>query len=241
MLDDRDTQAVDRQELECFQWAQEQEAVLAAKHKCACASPPRDRLTKKRQSTKARSQPGTSGVAVGEVPRVVQLVFPPARPAPQPLSPSPPHPSSLNLVFASRIMPVSRQTGSVRDPESLVQLAEVAGRQTGLGMGNAARFAVPAPSAIKDPQEDTSPLSMPPANCPALVPRTLRGSWSCFTVPTLSWIIVPGLVKIIAGWRYFRSSSGKLPPVLIVPATVPTRLGVFPFVGTFGIIITWSS
>ncbi|KAJ3805100.1 hypothetical protein F5876DRAFT_82171 [Lentinula aff. lateritia] len=134
MLDNQDTRAVDRRELECFQRAQE------------------DGSMKKRRLTKTRSQP-----------------------APPPLSPSPPHLSSMHSVLAPRITPVSRQTGSVRDPEPLVQLAEVAGRQTGFGTGNAARFAVPVPLDIKGPQEDTdtSPLSMPPANRPALVPRIL--------------------------------------------------------------------
>ncbi|KAJ3848596.1 hypothetical protein EV368DRAFT_68131 [Lentinula lateritia] len=101
-----DIRAADRQELERFQWAQEQEAVLAAKQM-------------------GRQRP------------------------------------DLNLVpprfLLGRIMPVSRQTSSVRDPEPLVQLAEVAGRQTGFGTGNAAHFGVPAPSAIKGPQEGTSP------------------------------------------------------------------------------------
>ncbi|KAJ3849328.1 hypothetical protein EV368DRAFT_85650 [Lentinula lateritia] len=129
MLDNQDTRAVNRRELERFQRAQE------------------DGSMKKRRLTKTRSQP-----------------------APPPLSPSPPHPSSMHSVLAPRIRPVSRQTGSVRDPEPLVQLAEVAGHQTSFGTGNAARFAVPVPSDIKGPQEDTdtSPLSMPTANRPAL-------------------------------------------------------------------------
>ncbi|KAJ3897856.1 hypothetical protein F5879DRAFT_995459 [Lentinula edodes] len=173
MLDDQDTWAVDRQELARFQRAQEQEAALAAKHKHAHTSPPRDRLTKKRQLARTRSQPGTSEVAAGEVPRVVRLVFPPARPAPPPLFPSPPHPSSFYSVPAPRVAPVSRQTGSVWDPEPLVQLAEVAGHQPGFATGSAAHFVVPTPLAIKGPQEAPSPLTMPPANCPALVPRVL--------------------------------------------------------------------
>ncbi|KAJ3846760.1 hypothetical protein EV368DRAFT_88562 [Lentinula lateritia] len=90
MLDDQDTQAVNRRELAHFQRAQEQEAALAAKRKHVHVSPPRDGSTKKRRSAKTRSQPGASEVAAGEVPRVVRLVFPPARPAPPPLFPSPP-------------------------------------------------------------------------------------------------------------------------------------------------------
>ncbi|KAJ3924901.1 MAG: hypothetical protein NXY57DRAFT_968802 [Lentinula lateritia] len=176
MLNDQDTQAVNRQELARFQRAQEQEAALAARRKCAHVSPPRDSLTKKRQSTKTRSQPGASEVAAGEVPWVVRLVFPPARPAPPPSFPSPPRPSSPDSVFAPRVAPVSCQTGSVRDPESLVQRAEVAGRQTSFATRSAAHLAVPTPSAIKGPQEvpkvPSSP-TMPPANRPALVPRAL--------------------------------------------------------------------
>ncbi|KAJ3806630.1 hypothetical protein F5876DRAFT_80491, partial [Lentinula aff. lateritia] len=172
MLDDQDTRAVNRQELERFQCAQEQEAALAAKRKRAHASPPRDGSTKKRRLMKTRSQPGTSEIATGEVPRVVRLVFPPARPAPPASSSSPPCPSSLNSVPAPKITLVSCQTSSVRDPEPLVQLAEVAGRQTGFEMGDAAHDAVPAPSAKKGPQEVTSLLPMPPAH-PALVPRIL--------------------------------------------------------------------
>ncbi|KAJ3804848.1 hypothetical protein F5876DRAFT_82525 [Lentinula aff. lateritia] len=173
MLDDQDTQAVDRRELAHFQRAQEQEAALAAKHKHAHASPPRDGLTKKRRSAKTRSQPGASDAAAGEVPRVVRLVFPPARPAPPPSFPSPPRPPSSDSVPATRVAPVSRQTGSVQDPEPLVQLADVAGRQTSFATGSAARFAVPIPSAIKGPQEAPSLLTMPPSNRPALVPRVL--------------------------------------------------------------------
>ncbi|KAJ3858395.1 hypothetical protein EV359DRAFT_87804 [Lentinula novae-zelandiae] len=166
MLDDQDTQAVDRRELAHFQRAQEQEAALAAKRKRAHASPPRDGLMKKRRSAKTRSQPGASDAAAGEVPWVVRLVFPPARPAPPPSFPSPPHPPSSDSVPAPRVAPVSRQTGSVRDPD-------VAGCQTSFATGSAACFAVPIPSAIKGPQEAPSLLTMPPSNCPALVPRVL--------------------------------------------------------------------
>ncbi|KAJ3926788.1 MAG: hypothetical protein NXY57DRAFT_966148 [Lentinula lateritia] len=148
-----DTQAVDRRELTRFQWAQEQEAALAAKRKRTHVSPPRGGSTKKRRSKKTRSQPGASEVAAGEVPWVVRLVFPPARLAPPPSFPSPPRSSSPDSVFAPRVAPVSRQTSSVRDPESLVQLAEVAGRQTSFASGSAARLAVPTPLAIKGPQE----------------------------------------------------------------------------------------
>ncbi|GAW02637.1 hypothetical protein LENED_004303 [Lentinula edodes] len=114
MLDDQDTQAVDRRELARFQWAQEQEAALAlaAKRKHALVSPPRDGLSKKRRSTKTRSQPSASKIIAGEVPRVVRLVFPPARPPPPPSSPTPPRPSSSDLVSTPRVAPVSRQTGS---------------------------------------------------------------------------------------------------------------------------------
>ncbi|KAJ4488659.1 hypothetical protein C8R41DRAFT_920898 [Lentinula lateritia] len=175
MLDDQDTQAVDRWELARFQWAQEQEAALAAKRKRTHVSPPREGSTKKRRSTKTRSQPGAPEAA-GEVPRVVRLVFPPARPAPPPLFPSPLCPSSPDSVFAPRVAPVSRQTGSVWDPESLVQLAEVAGRQTSFASGSAAPLPMPPPLAIKGPREvpkaPSSP-TMPPANRPALVPRVL--------------------------------------------------------------------
>ncbi|KAJ3854097.1 hypothetical protein EV368DRAFT_80963 [Lentinula lateritia] len=55
----------------------------------------------------------------------------------------------------------------------LGELADVAGRQTSFATGSAARFAVPIPSAIKGPQEAPSPLTMPPSNRPALVPRVL--------------------------------------------------------------------
>ncbi|KAJ3924812.1 MAG: hypothetical protein NXY57DRAFT_968975, partial [Lentinula lateritia] len=130
----------------------EQEAAIAAKRKRTHVSPPREGLTKKKQSTKTRSQPGAPE-AVGEVPRVVRLVFPPARPAPPPSFPSPLRPSSPDPVFAPRVAPVSRQTGSVRDPESLVQLAEVAGRQTSFASGSAAPLPMPPPSAIKGPWE----------------------------------------------------------------------------------------
>ncbi|KAJ4500068.1 hypothetical protein C8R41DRAFT_899910 [Lentinula lateritia] len=180
MLDDQDTQAVDRRELARFQRAQEQEAALAlaAKRKRAPVSPPRDGSSKKRRSTKIRSQPGASEIIAGEVPRVVRLVFPPARPPPPPSFPSPPRPSSSDSVSTSRVAPVSRQTGSVRDPEPLVQLAEVAGRQTGFATRSGAQLAIPTPSAIKGPQEVQVPNvpsspAMPAANCPALVPRVL--------------------------------------------------------------------
>ncbi|KAJ3851687.1 hypothetical protein EV368DRAFT_83294 [Lentinula lateritia] len=175
MLHDQDTRAVDRRELERFHRAREQEAALAAKRKLAHASPPRDGSTKKRWLAKTSSHPGTSEIAAGEVPRVVRLVIPPARPAPPPSSPSPLLPSSVHSVLAPGIVPVSRQTGSVGDPEPLVYLAEVAGHQTGFGTGSVDRFAVPVPPVIKAPQEDTnvSTFSMPPANRPALVPRIL--------------------------------------------------------------------
>ncbi|KAJ3897262.1 hypothetical protein F5879DRAFT_996315 [Lentinula edodes] len=162
MLDNQDTQAVDRRELARFQRAQEQEAALALAAKC------------KRALT--RSQPGASEIIAGEVPRVVRLVFPPACPPPPPSSPTPPRPSSSDLVSTPRVAPVSRQTGSVWDPDPLVQLAEVAGRQTGFSTRSAAQLAIPIPSAIKGPQEvqvsnvPSSP-AMPPILRPALVPR----------------------------------------------------------------------
>ncbi|KAJ3804272.1 hypothetical protein F5876DRAFT_83446 [Lentinula aff. lateritia] len=175
MLDDQDTRADERQELESFQRTQEQEAASAAKCKLAHASPPRDGSTKKRRVTKTKSHPGTSEVAAGEVPRIVRLVIPPARPAPSSSSLSSLPLSSLPLVLAPGMSPVSRQTGSVRDPEPLVHLAEVAGRHTGFGTRNADRFAVPVPPLIRSPQKDTnaSPSSMPPANRPPLVPQIL--------------------------------------------------------------------
>ncbi|KAJ3912417.1 hypothetical protein F5877DRAFT_84835 [Lentinula edodes] len=144
MLDDQDTRADKRRELESFQQTQEQEAASDAK-------------------------------LAGEVPRIVRLVIPPARPAPPSSSPSRLPPSSLPSVLAPGMPPVSRQTGLVRDPEPLVHLAEVAGCQTGFGTRNADRFAVPVPSLIRSPQEDTNapPSSMPPANRPPLVPRVL--------------------------------------------------------------------
>ncbi|KAJ3870750.1 hypothetical protein F5051DRAFT_447194 [Lentinula edodes] len=147
MLDDQDTQAVDRRELARFQRAQEQEAALAlaAKRKRAPVSPPGDGSSKKRRSTKTRSQPGASEIIAGEVPWVVRLVFPPARPPPPPSSPTPPRPSSSDLVSTPRVAPVSRQTSSVWDPDPLVQLAEV-------------------------PNVPSSP-AMPPILRPALVPR----------------------------------------------------------------------
>ncbi|KAJ3924915.1 MAG: hypothetical protein NXY57DRAFT_968766, partial [Lentinula lateritia] len=163
-----------------FQRAQEQEAALAlaAKRKRAPVSPPRDSSSKKRRSTKTKSQPGASEIIAGEVPRVVRLVFPPARPPPPPSFPTPPRPSSSDSVSTPRVAPVSRQTGSVRDPEPLVQLAEMAGRQTGFSTRSAAQLAMPIPSAIKGPQEVQVPNvpsspAMPPANRPALVPRVL--------------------------------------------------------------------
>ncbi|KAJ3924675.1 MAG: hypothetical protein NXY57DRAFT_1044734, partial [Lentinula lateritia] len=67
------------------------------------------------------------------------------------------------------VAPVSRQTGLVRDPESLVQLAEVAGCQTSFASGSAAPLPMPPPSAIKGPWE----VPKAPANRPALVPRVL--------------------------------------------------------------------
>ncbi|KAJ3925272.1 MAG: hypothetical protein NXY57DRAFT_968096 [Lentinula lateritia] len=77
MLAEQNSRVIDRSELRCFQEAQEQEALLAAKRKRVNASPQPRARPKKRQMTKVVEEP-----VVEEVSQLVRLVIPPSRPAP---------------------------------------------------------------------------------------------------------------------------------------------------------------
>ncbi|KAJ3847429.1 hypothetical protein EV368DRAFT_69117 [Lentinula lateritia] len=68
MLDEQDSRAIDRSELQRFQQAQEQEALLAAKQKRVNISPQPRVRSKKRRVTKTAKEPVSSKTAAEEVP-----------------------------------------------------------------------------------------------------------------------------------------------------------------------------
>ncbi|KAJ3926571.1 MAG: hypothetical protein NXY57DRAFT_1043156 [Lentinula lateritia] len=114
MLDDQDSQAVDRSELRRFQEAQEQEALLAARRKRVTASPLLRVRSKKRRLTKVVEEP-----IIEEVSRLVRLVIPPSRPAPSAPGSAP----SVSKHLSAALPLVSAQAtgwlGSVQDPSPL--------------------------------------------------------------------------------------------------------------------------
>ncbi|GAW09481.1 hypothetical protein LENED_011636 [Lentinula edodes] len=168
MLDDQDSQAVDRSELRRFQEAQEQEALLAARRKRVNASPPPKVRSKKRRLTKVVEEP-----VIEEVPRLVRLVIPPSRPAPS-------APGSAPSTFArsSAALPLTSvqatgQLGSVQGPSPLARLADLVDQQTDSQAEASTRSLGPGSSPIKASLGDSNLPKMSPVVRPPLVPRIL--------------------------------------------------------------------
>ncbi|KAJ3846309.1 hypothetical protein EV368DRAFT_89233 [Lentinula lateritia] len=134
MLNEQDSQAIDRSELRRFQEAQEQEALLAAKRKHVNASPQPRARPKKRRLTKVVEEP-----VVEEVPRLVRLVIPPSRPAPS--------------------APGAAPSGSKR---SSAALPLVSAHATGWLAEAPTRSLGPGSSSIKASQEDPAVNKMSP-------------------------------------------------------------------------------
>ncbi|KAJ3803911.1 hypothetical protein F5876DRAFT_84144 [Lentinula aff. lateritia] len=134
MLNEQDSQAIDRSELRRFQEAQEQEALLAAKRKHVHASPQPRARPKKRRLTKVVEEP-----VVEEVPRLVRLVIPPSRPAPS--------------------APGAAPSGSKR---SSAALPLVSAHATGWLAEAPTRSLGPGSSSIKASQEDPAVNKMSP-------------------------------------------------------------------------------
>ncbi|KAJ3885501.1 hypothetical protein GG344DRAFT_82639 [Lentinula edodes] len=125
MLDEQDSRAIDRSKLRCFQEAQEQETLLAAKRKRVNASPPPKVCPKKRRLAKVVEERRVEEPVVEEVPRLVRLVIPPSRPAPSVpgLAPLGSERSSVALPLVSAH--ATGRLGSVQDPSPLAQLADL--------------------------------------------------------------------------------------------------------------------
>ncbi|KAJ4463955.1 hypothetical protein C8R41DRAFT_927176, partial [Lentinula lateritia] len=168
MLNDQDSQAVDRSELRRFQEAQEQEALLAVRRKRVSASPPLKVRSKKRRLTKVVEEP-----VIEEVPRLVRLVIPPLRPAP-----SAPGSAPSTFTHSSAALPLvsaqaTGQLGSVQDPSPLARLADLVDQQTGSQAEASTRSLGPGSSPIKASLEDSNLPKMSPVVRPPLVPRIL--------------------------------------------------------------------
>ncbi|KAJ3885111.1 hypothetical protein GG344DRAFT_83093 [Lentinula edodes] len=149
MLNEQDSQAIDRSELRHFQEAQEQEVLLAAKRKRVNASPQPRVHPKKRWLTKVVEEP-----VIEEVPRLVSLVIPPSRPAPSAPGSAPSGSEHLSAALPLVSTHATGRLGSV----------QVEAPTCSLGPGS---------SSIKASREDPAVNKMSPIVHPPLVPRIL--------------------------------------------------------------------
>ncbi|KAJ3926254.1 MAG: hypothetical protein NXY57DRAFT_1043427 [Lentinula lateritia] len=168
MLDEQDSQAIDRSELRCFQEAQEQEALLAAKRKRVNASPQPRACPKKRRITKVVEEP-----VVEEVPRLVHLVIPPSLPAPSTPGSAPSGSKCSSAALPLISAHATGRLGSVQGPSPLAQLADLVDQRTGSQVEASTRSLGPGSSSIKAFQEDPAFNKMSPLILPPLVPHIL--------------------------------------------------------------------